>query len=43
MFIDIIKALDYDRDTLITYVHLNHRGNKIIAQEFADKISSLSP
>ena len=43
MFVDTIKALDQDRDTLITYVHLNSRGNKIIAHEFADKISSLAP
>jgi lysophospholipase L1-like esterase len=37
-FVDIIKSLDQDRDTLLTSVHLNPRGNKIIAREFADKI-----
>jgi hypothetical protein len=37
-FVDIIKALDQDRDSLLSNVHLDPRGNKIIAQTFADKI-----
>jgi lysophospholipase L1-like esterase len=37
-FVDIINALNQDRDTLLSNVHLNPRGNKIIAKEFADKI-----
>jgi hypothetical protein len=39
MFVDIINALNHDRDTLVTNVHLDYQGNKIIAQEFAKKIS----
>jgi len=37
-FVDIIKAMDQDRDSLLSDVHLNPHGNKIIAQAFADKI-----
>lgn len=37
-FVDIINSLNQDRDTLLSNVHLNPRGNKIIAKEFADKI-----
>jgi hypothetical protein len=37
-FVDIINALNQNRDTLLSNVHLNPRGNKIIAKEFADKI-----
>ena len=37
-FVDIINSLNEDRDTLLSNVHLNPRGNKMIAKEFADKI-----
>ena len=38
MFVDVIKAMDQDRDAILTNVHLNSHGNKIIAQEFMAKI-----
>ena len=37
-FVDVINALNQDRDTLLSNVHLNPQGNRIIAKEFADKI-----
>lgn len=37
-FVDVIKALDDDRDFLLSWVHVNHKGNRIIAKAFADEI-----
>lgn len=37
-FVDVIEALDQNRDTLLTYVHLSPRGNRMVAEEFAGKI-----
>jgi hypothetical protein len=37
-FVDVIKATDQDRDTLLSSVHVNPRGNKIIAAAFAEEI-----
>ncbi len=36
--VDVIKAFDQDRDCLLSWVHLNAKGNKIIASEFAREI-----
>lgn len=37
-FVDIISALDSDRSVLLSWVHLNPQGNRIIAREFAEEI-----
>lgn len=37
-FVDIISALDSDRRVLLSWVHLNPQGNRIIAREFAKEI-----
>jgi lysophospholipase L1-like esterase len=37
-FVDIIDALDHDRDLLSTWVHLSPEGNRIVAEKFAEKI-----
>lgn len=38
IFVDVINALDQDRDTILSWVHLSPRGNRIIAREFANTI-----
>jgi hypothetical protein len=37
-FVDIIAALDSRRDVLVSWVHLNAEGNRMIAQSFVDAI-----
>jgi len=37
-FVDAIAALDKHRDYLVTSVHLNEKGNRILAHVIADKI-----
>ena len=37
-FVNIIEALDQDRDTLLSWVHLSPKGNRIMAETFAKKI-----
>ncbi|HYC55347.1 MAG TPA: SGNH/GDSL hydrolase family protein [Candidatus Binatia bacterium] len=36
--VDVVEALDRDRDTLVSWVHLNPRGNAIIADAYARTI-----
>ena len=36
--VDVIRVLDQDRETLLTCVHRNPKGNRIIAQELAKEI-----
>ena len=40
LFVDGIKVLDYDRETLSSWVHLNPKGNRILAKAFTEKILS---
>jgi len=37
-FADVLQALDPRRDTLVSWVHLSHEGNQIIAQQLAASI-----
>ena len=37
-FVNIIEALNNDRDQLTSWVHLSPKGNQIIASKFAEKI-----
>jgi hypothetical protein len=37
-FVDVIAATDERRDLLLTYVHPNAEGNRLIAQAFVDAI-----
>ena len=37
-FLDVIAALDQDRDLLSSWVHLNSKGNRVVAEAFAEKI-----
>ncbi|MEC9375101.1 MAG: SGNH/GDSL hydrolase family protein [Pseudomonadota bacterium] len=37
-FVDVIKAMDQERDNLLTHVHLSQRGNKIVAQKLSEAI-----
>jgi hypothetical protein len=37
-WVDVRAALDADRDTLVSWVHLSDRGNRIVAQQFARAI-----
>ena len=39
-YLDAITLLDQDRDTLLSWVHLSPRGNRIIAKSLSDKILS---
>ena len=41
--VDIIAALDQDRDVLLSWVHLSPRGNDMIAQHFAEEIRRHHP
>ena len=36
--VDVIHALDGDRDVLVSWVHLSPKGNRIVAQAFVDEI-----
>ncbi len=36
--VDGIAALDQDRDNLLTYVHLNADGNRVVARELGKAI-----
>jgi hypothetical protein len=40
-FVDVVKALDQDRDVLVSWVHLSPRGNRMIADAFAEEIKQL--
>ena len=33
--VDVIKALDAERDVVVNWVHLSRRGNQLIAEAFA--------
>ncbi len=37
-FVDAISRLDHDRDVLVSWVHLSPKGNRMVADAFADKI-----
>ena len=37
-FLDVIAALDQDRDLLSSWVHLSSKGNRVVADAFAEKI-----
>jgi hypothetical protein len=37
-FVDVIAKLDHDRDVLVSWVHLSPRGNRMVAEAFAEKI-----
>ncbi len=37
-FVDAIAALDRDRDTLMSWVHLNPKGNRLIARALSQEI-----
>lgn len=37
-FVDVIGALDQDRDVLSSWVHLNPEGNRLVAEVFAQEI-----
>jgi len=37
-FVDIIEATNEDRDVLLSWVHLSPRGNRLVAQAFANEI-----
>jgi hypothetical protein len=36
--VDVISALDAERDSLVTHVHLNRRGNEVVATELSRAI-----
>lgn len=36
--VDIVEVLDRDRDVLLSWVHLDAKGNRMIAESFADTI-----
>lgn len=37
--VDVIKALDAERDVVVNWVHLSRRGNQLIAAAFAQEIA----
>lgn len=37
-FVDVVARLDQDRDVLVSWVHLSPRGNRMVAEAFADEI-----
>ena len=37
-FVDVIARLDQDRDVMVSWVHLSPRGNRMVAEAFADEI-----
>lgn len=37
-FVDIIQALDENRDNLLTFVHLTPKGNRIVAEALANEV-----
>jgi lysophospholipase L1-like esterase len=39
-FADVVSRLDRDRDVLVSWVHLSPRGNRMVAETFADAIDS---
>ena len=39
-FVDVIARLDQDRDVMVSWVHLSPRGNRMVAEAFADEILS---
>lgn len=40
---DVIRALDHDRDVLLSWVHLDARGNRMVAETLADTILPALP
>jgi len=42
-FVDIISRLDHNRDVMVSWVHLSPRGNRMVAEAFAEKILEFSP
>ena len=40
-FVDVIKAMDHRRDTLLSAVHVSPPGNRLIANAFADVIDNV--
>jgi hypothetical protein len=41
--LDVIDLLDNDRDVLLSWVHLNPRGNRMIAEALADAVAAELP
>jgi lysophospholipase L1-like esterase len=39
-FVDVIRALDQDRDVLVSWVHLTPKGNRMIAAALAEEIQN---
>jgi hypothetical protein len=37
-FVDVIARLDQDRDVMVSWVHFSPRGNRMVAEAFADEI-----
>jgi len=37
-FVDVIDRLNNDRDVLVSWVHLSPKGNRMVAEAFAEKI-----
>jgi hypothetical protein len=37
-FVDVISAMDQERDNLLTHVHLSRRGNEIVARQLSAAI-----
>jgi len=37
-FVNAIKKTDDDRDVLVSYVHLSKKGNRMVAEAFAEEI-----
>jgi len=42
-FVDIIRRLDNDRDVLVSWVHLSPKGNRMVAEAFAEEILKYLP
>jgi len=40
-FVNMIDALDQNRNELLSWVHLSPRGNRVLARAFAEKIEAL--
>ena len=42
-FVDVIEALDQDRDALLSWVHLSPKGNRVVADAFVKEIMQNCP
>jgi hypothetical protein len=40
-YVDVIQAMDLNRQNLVTWVHLNSAGNRIVASALANEILKL--